>query len=98
MRSEDVPLLLQVCGGAAAHLDVLFLHGLTGTPEETWRSADGTFWPKWLCDDLPGVSVYMLGYPASMFGKWAKKEMDLHERAASMLEHLAAHGIGKRPV
>jgi hypothetical protein len=33
-----------------------------------------------------------------MFGKWAKKEMDLHERAASMLEHLAAHGIGKRPI
>jgi hypothetical protein len=89
---------LHLCSGADARLDVLFVHGLTGTPKETWTNADGAFWPKWLCADLPGVSVYTLGYPASMFGKWAKKEMDLHERAASMLEHLAAHGIGKRPI
>jgi alpha-beta hydrolase superfamily lysophospholipase len=98
MSSEEVPLLLHLCSGADARLDVLFVHGLTGTPKETWTNADGAFWPKWLCADLPGVSVYTLGYPASMFGKWAKKEMDLHERAASMLEHLAAHGIGKRPI
>jgi hypothetical protein len=30
--------------------------------------------------------------------KWAKQEMNLHERANNMLEQLAAYGIGDRPI
>jgi triacylglycerol esterase/lipase EstA (alpha/beta hydrolase family) len=77
-----------------------FVHGLTGNPFETWTSAghEQEYWPKWLCEDLEGIAVYALGYPASIFGKWAKKEMNLHERAGNMLEHLAAGGIGTRPI
>jgi protein SERAC1 len=96
----DGPHFSQVCaGGDGARLDVLFVHGLTGDPFDTWTAgAEKEFWPKWLCDELVGVSVYTLGYPSGIFEKWAKKEMNLHERANNMLEYLASHGIGARPI
>jgi len=80
-------------------LEVIFVHGLNGDPVDTWTAGSTTeYWPKWLCDELEGVSIYALGYPASIFAKWAKKEMDLHERANNMLELLASNGIGARPI
>jgi hypothetical protein len=86
-------------GGTNVRLDVLFLHGLTGDPFDSWTAgATKEYWPKWLYDDIEGISVYALGYPASIFTKWAKKEMDLHERANNMLERLAAENIGARPI
>ena len=81
-----------------AVLDVVFIHGLTGHPEKTWTNNSGDFWPCWLAEDSSGVSVYTAGYPSSLFEKWSKKEMDLHERASSLVEHMVSHGIGTRAV
>jgi hypothetical protein len=90
--------LTKICGGESPLLDIVFVHGLTGDSEGTWQSEDKKeFWPIWLCADLPGVAVYSLGYPCSIFVKWAKKEMDLFERATNALEQMTAIGIGKRP-
>lgn len=88
----------KVSGEEAAALDVIFIHGLTGDPTETWQSEDGQYWPSWLCSDIGGLAVYTLGYPASVFGKWAKKEMDLFERATNALEYMVSKGIGQRPL
>jgi len=91
--------LTKICGADEAVLDVLFLHGLTGDPMETWMNEAGDeHWPAWLCEALPNVAIYALGYPSSIFGKWAKQEMDLHERANNLLEQLASNGIGERPI
>ena len=80
-------------------VDVIFVHGLTGDPRDTWCTAtDGVFWPAWLQDDLDNISVYTLGYPASLFEKWANKEMDMFERARSIVECFVGFGIGKRPI
>ena len=79
-------------------IDVVFVHGLTGNPSDTWSTTDGNFWPIWLQDDLDNVSVYTLGYPASLFEKWANKEMDMFERARNILEQFAGIGIGERPL
>ena len=88
-----------VCSADVPLLDVIFVHGLTGDAHETWSNgADDGFWPEWLKDDLKYLSVYTLGYPASLFEKWAKKEMDIFERAGNVLEHLTAKGIGERPI
>ncbi len=88
-----------VSSGETPILDVIFVHGLTGDAHDTWSNGtDNGFWPNWLVDDLEHLSVYTLGYPASLFEKWAKKEMDIFERAGNVLEYLAAKGIGNRPI
>jgi hypothetical protein len=91
--------LSKVGGNNTSVLDVIFIHGLTGDPFETWTSGhQKEYWLKWVCEILPNVSVYALAYPASIFEKWAKKEMNLHERANNMLEHLASNGVGDKPI
>ncbi|MBB6308881.1 alpha/beta hydrolase [Xanthobacter tagetidis] len=52
----------------------------------------------WLAADLPYLNMYAVGYPASLFARWAKKEMDLFERAKSSLETMSSYGIGNRPI
>lgn len=84
-------------------MDVIFVHGLTGDLKQTWTASktletDGPFWPSWLANDLPHLNYFALGFPASLFASWAKKEMDLYERAKSTLEVLAAYGLGTRPL
>ena len=91
-----------VCGDNTAVADVIFIHGLTGDPIETWTnqtSSDeaGGYWPAWLCGDIPEVRCLTLGYPASVFEQWAKKEMGLFERAKSVLDFLHTQGYGSRP-
>lgn len=85
--------------GEAPLVDVVFIHGLTGSAIETWMSEESSeFWPLWLCEDLERLNIYTLGYPASLTGKWSKKEMNLFERAITALEFFAARKIGNRPV
>ena len=94
------PLVKKLCGESKPSLlDVVFVHGLTGSSVETWTDGSGERqWPEWLCEDFPGISIYLVDYPASIFVKWAKKEMDIHERANNVLEQLSASGIGARPI
>ena len=96
---SDELTIERVFGCEAPLVDVVFIHGLTGDPRETWESTtDGDFWPAWLEGELDKVSVYTLGYPASLFEKWENKEMDMFERAQNVLERLAGLGIGERPL
>ena len=43
---------------------LVFLHGLNGRPDRTWRS-DTFFWPAEL--DLQGARVMLFGYDADIF-------------------------------
>lgn len=96
---SDELTLEHVFGSESSLVDVIFVHGLTGDHRETWTSAThGDFWPGWLEKDLDRVSVYSLGYPASLFEEWANEEMDLFERAGNILERFAGLGIGRRPI
>ena len=96
---SDEPLFEHICAGASPLVDVIFVHGLTGDPRKTWSNeADDDFWLRWLQSDLDKIAVYTLGYPASLFEKWAKKEMDMFERAGNVLERFAGNGIGEKPI
>lgn len=92
--------LTRIFAGQAPQLTLLFFHGLTGDPRATWVSGttEDNFWPSWLESDFPQIAAFTLGYPSSIFEKWAKKEMDIHERAVNILEELAANGIGVGPI
>ena len=85
------------CGNKdEAMLDVIFIHGITGGPENTWTNGDGVFWPCWLANDLPSVCIHTVGYPSSFFERPIKKEMNLHEQASNLAEHIVSCGLGKR--
>ena len=70
--------------------NVIFFHGLGGDAHGTW-SADpkdkATFWPAWLAQDIEGLSVYSVGYEASVSG-WNGSAMELTDRAANVLNLL----------
>ncbi|HXQ72521.1 MAG TPA: hypothetical protein VN844_18645 [Pyrinomonadaceae bacterium] len=89
--------------GPGGSWDLLFVHGLTGDPLSTWTNSsstepEGGFWPLWIAKDIPSSNIYTLGYQASIFARWAKKESALHEQAYETLEFLAGNDIGTRPI
>ena len=69
---------------------VIFFHGLGGDAHGTW-SADpkdkASLWPAWLAQDIEGLSVYSVGYEASVSG-WNGSAMELTDRAANVLNLL----------
>src|SRR5690242_8274286 len=95
---NETAIFAKVCGPANAALDVILIHGLTGDPVDTWTTDGDEYWPKWLCEMFGNIGVYTMGYPCSVYERWAKKEMNLHERANHMLEKLASFEMGKRPL
>jgi hypothetical protein len=96
---SDEPDFKCFCNGPNSLVDVIFVHGLTGDAEKTWHNDGGQdFWPGWLAGDLEGLAIYTLGYPAGLFAKWAKKEMDMFERAGNTLERFTGKGLGSRPI
>ena len=68
---------------------VIFVHGLGGHPYGTWRRKpdNDTFWPLWLAQDVPGISVYSVAYEAPPTN-WLGTSMPLQDRAVNISEQL----------
>ena len=89
----------QIHAASDALIDIVFVHGLSGDSHSTWDcGGDDGFWPLWLTKDIGPCNAYCLGYGAAVFEKWAKKEMDMFERAENVLEQFAGNGLGQRPL
>jgi pimeloyl-ACP methyl ester carboxylesterase len=94
--------LVAICGTSNPKRrgDVVLVHGLNGDARATWQpdGQPGRFWPSWLCEDIPDIGVWSVGYEASSFG-WNGSTMPLADRAVNALVMLDTHDIGKeKPV
>ncbi|MBS0171295.1 MAG: TIR domain-containing protein [Nitrospira sp.] len=78
--------------------DIVFLHGLGGDKHGTWQATRevSSFWPAWLCEELPQYEVYTVGYEAAP-SKWLGTSMPLGDRARNILSLLDLEGLGHRP-
>lgn len=90
--------LLKISEPRNVAVNVIFVHGLTGDPYETWTNDKGEFWPEWLSEDIDGLRVFSLGYPASLIEKWAKSELDIGEQATLTLAEMEVLEIGEKPI
>ena len=81
-----------------ARLDLVFIHGIGGHPQDTWTHPTGGYWPDWLANgDLP-IAVYSFGYPTSipLFGPGG--EFTLQDRADAMVDYLLDKRDWQRPI
>lgn len=89
------------CDSASRSADIIFIHGLGGSPRGTWhpqeKENDDNFWLTWLGKDLPNCGVWSLGYEVEPF-KWRGESMPLVDRATNILALLDAHDLGSRPI
>ncbi|MCW2165527.1 NACHT domain-containing protein [Microbacterium hydrothermale] len=101
MRDAKVNGFTRVSTPSDALADVIFVHGLRplwSRPENDWRLRRGdqaSFWPAWLAEEFPRLSIGTLSYPASA---WGPSAMHLQRRAANVLATLRGHGVGERPL
>ena len=78
-------------GAGAPRANVVFVHGLGGHAYGTWRrgAEEAGFWPLWLAEDVPGLTVYTLAYEAAATN-WLGTAMPLQDRAVNLREGLLA--------
>lgn len=68
-------------------LDIVAVHGITGSAYDTWMHSNGTFWLKDLIPkDFPGARVFSYAYPADVFCTFATGTIKSFAR--SLLEGL----------
>ena len=78
--------------------DVVFVHGLFGSPVDTWTNPRGESWANWLTEEHPDLAVYSFGYPAEGT-KWTTKGsgMDIREVSRTAAAYLFERGLLVRP-
>ena len=68
-------------------IDIVAMHGITGSAFDTWTFPDGAFWLKdFLPKTFPGARVFSYGYPAGVF--FSKEKGDIKTFARTLLEKL----------
>lgn len=82
-------------GGTEACVDIVFVHGLTGNPYNTWlHKESGIHWPsKLLRQDLPDTRILSFGYDADIVNFWNPAS---NSRLSSHAENLVGELVRER--
>ena len=68
-------------------IDIVAVHGITGSAYSTWTHKNNAFWLKdFLPAQFPGARVFSYGYPADVF--FSKERGDIGTFARTLLEKL----------
>jgi hypothetical protein len=90
-----------ICHSPSRMADIIFVHGLGGSPRGTWhpkgKENDDNFWLTWLGEDFQNCGIWSLGYEVEPF-RWRGETMPLVDRATNILALLDAHDIGSHPI
>jgi pimeloyl-ACP methyl ester carboxylesterase len=91
-----------------AKVDIVLVHGLNGSPEGTWTSPDGTYWPA---DLLPAslrglqANILVYGYNADVYSRRNDRSASdnfIHQHAQTLVTSLTLYrrseGIYKNPI
>lgn len=91
----------------SARVDLVLVHGLHGSPETTWTSDTGVFWPSELLPLYPSfekskIRVIAYGYDADVFSfQGASKDRIIHH-AEALIHRLCSyreqHRCTERPI
>ncbi len=77
-------------GDRTAVKHIVFIHGLGGDSDTTWKSKSGksrVYWPEWLFEDVPDVCIWSIGYEAPKLSI-LNNGMGLMDRAQNISEML----------
>lgn len=80
-------------------MNIIFVHGLSGDPYDTWRNeSTDVYWPNLLGEDYDNISVYSFEYPTNLFNIGPDKKLDMFEIASIALEKFVINNIENKPI
>ncbi len=99
MPNHAPPSLTMISGvpQSQPRISLVLIHGLGGDVRTSWMTSaddEGTFWPKWLSGEIPGLQIWSAGYAGGMSISPSK----FADIGSNLLERCSVAGIGTGPV
>jgi pimeloyl-ACP methyl ester carboxylesterase len=93
--SPETPVAMDgitvLTGDDGKAVDVVFVHGLNGSPARTWTHANGFYWPAELGKQLKGARVMVYGYNVSIEPAMGTNNTRIKSIADDLLNEIRQH-------
>jgi hypothetical protein len=92
-----MPKILAIAPAPSPVGDIIFVHGLGGSPIETWGFQHNNSWKDWIEANRPDLNIWSIEYAVEPT-EWRGNAMPLSDRALNILALLDNKKIGSRPI